>query len=202
MEFYVTKKNITFSFCRLTKTYLDRAVALCNSCVGENLYPRTELEKVVDDPDHFFYLLFIPKGEVVGYIYFFLTNLEEMTSLSKLPGEQLALISKQRNPIIGNLQSIGVAKEYRKHGISEILMEFYLSKLQEHSSVDVAFGVFWKTRGHVPMEKTLCAFHFIYLADAYGVWRDKKELICPFCQGRCICEAAVYYKPLEKEAIN
>lgn len=187
-----------YFFRRLTVKYLEMAVTLCNGCVGENLYPMKYLAEIIDKPDHFFYLLFSKKEEVVGYIYFYLTDLEEMSRLSKLLIEQIACISQRSHPVIGNLQSIGVVKKYQRKGMSAILMDIYLSKLSEIPWADVAFGVFWKAKGFIPMEKTLNAFQFTYLTDAHGVWQDKKDLICPVCQGTCVCDAAIYYKTLEK----
>lgn len=202
MKDTILLQKATFSFRRLTESDLDIAVALCDSCVGKNLYTRAQLAEIIYKPTHHFHLIFTHKSEVAGYIYFFLTDLEEMASLSKLPDEQLGIMAKQQSPVIGNLQSIGVAEAYRGQGVSEILVDFFLTKLHEGTVADVAFGVFWKTQGKVPMENTLKAFDFTYLADAQGVWQDKKDLICPFCRGRCVCEASVYYKLLEKRDYN
>lgn len=202
MKDNILLQEAAFSFRRLTESYLDIAVTLCDNCVGENLYSRAQLTQIIYKPTHYFYLIFAHNGEAVGYIYFFLTDLGEMMSLSKLSDEQLNIMTMREHPVIGNLQSIGVAGAYRGQGVSEILVDFFLTKLHESTSADVAFGVFWKTQGIVPMEKTLKAFDFIYITDAQGVWQDKKDLICPFCRGRCTCEASVYYKPLEKGDCN
>lgn len=181
-------------FEKLTAARLDEASALCDRCVGKNLYPRAYLASIVDKQGHCFYLLVTPRRKAVGYIYFFLTGLEEMAALARLPREQLAGISPKENPVIGNLQSIGVVEAHRHRRLSEKLVRFYLERLQ--NTADVAFGVFWKIGGHVPMEKTLQASGFIYLADAHRVWYHRRDLICPFCPGRCRCDAAIYYKPL------
>lgn len=188
------------AFQRLNKAYFDAAAELCDQCVGKNLYPRACLASILENPDHYFYLLITPEGEPAGYIYFFLTNTEEMAILSKLPRERLVAISPKQNPIIGNLQSIGVAESWRHHRLSERLVGFYLEQLQSCLGADAAFGVFWKPKGHVPMEKTLKAFGFRHLEDAHRVWYNNQDLICPYCKGRCECDAAVYYKPIRKEA--
>ncbi len=183
-------------FKRLSEADLDTATELCDRCVGKNLYPRAYLASIIDKPGHYFYLLQTPEGEAPGYIYFFLTGLDEMASLAKLPRERLSAISPKINPVIGNLQSIGVAEEYRYRQLSAELVRFYLEQLQTHTAADTAFGVFWKIGGHVPMEKTLKAFDFHYLTDARRVWYGNRDLICPFCKGRCECAAAVYYKSI------
>ena len=48
------------------------------------------------------------------------------------------------------------------------------------------------------MEKNLKKFGFCYLVNSKRVWYDKKELICPICNGRCKCDGAIYYKILER----
>lgn len=202
MKDNILLEESVFSFRRLTETYLDIAVLLCDSCVGKNLYTRAQLNQIIYKPTHYFYLIFTHSGEPAGYIYFFPADLEEMMSLSKLSCEQLNIVTKGEHPVIGNLQSIGVTETYRGEGISEILVKFFLTTLQESTVAEVAFGVFWKAKGKVPMEKTLKTFDFIYITDVQGVWQDKDDLICPFCRGRCTCEASVYYKPLEKRDCN
>lgn len=188
-----------FLFQRLTRAYLDASVALCDQCVGKYLYPRAYLASILEDPAHFFYLLTTPSGEAAGYIYFFLTNLDEMAAVAKLPRGRLSAISPLEHPVVGNLQSIGVAPAWRGRGLSKRLVDFYLGRLRWQLSADAAFGVFWKPEGHVPMERTLNAFGFLHLEDAHRVWYDNEKLVCPYCRGRCVCDAAIYYKSLIKE---
>lgn len=190
-----------FSFEPLSTASLDTAIELCDSCVGKNLYSRDYLSTVISRPNHYFFLLVSPEQEAMGYIYFFITNIADMSALSKLPKERLSVISAKKNPVIGNLQSIGVKEAFRGQGLSSRLVRFYLERLYT-DAVDTAFGVFWKARGTVPMKQTLVALHFNFLAEVHEVWYDNKDLICPFCNGRCKCDAEIYYKPLEKEAIN
>jgi anaerobic selenocysteine-containing dehydrogenase len=73
-----------------------------------------------------------------------------------------------------------------------------LKKLKE-ISIDVAFIVCWKPRGVVSLSKALWECTFDYLAEAKKVWYDDTELICPYCNGRCLCDAEVYYKLLDRE---
>ncbi|OPZ75360.1 MAG: hypothetical protein BWY80_00186 [Firmicutes bacterium ADurb.Bin456] len=183
-------------FEQLTEARLDEVQELCDRCVGKNLYPRAYLASVIHKPDHYFYLLVTPERKAVAYIYFFLTGLAEMAALARLPRERLAVISPKENPVIGNLQSVGVAEAHRHRHLSVKLVRFYLERLQ--NKADTAFGVFWKTGGYVPMEKALKASGFLYLADAHRVWYGRRDLICPFCRGRCRCDAAIYYKPVRR----
>ena len=82
-----------------------------------------------------------------------------------------------------------------------LYVSFILKKLTE-ISVDVAFIVCWKPRGIVPLGKALADCRFDYLAEAKRVWYDDTELICPYCNGRCLCDAEGYYKLLDGETNN
>lgn len=200
MELPTTRAGVPagLSLSRLTRSYLDRAAALCDESVGKNLYSQAYLASILARPDHHFYLLTAPEGEIAGYIYFYLTGLDEMAALSKLPRSRLADLSVKERPVIGNLSSIGVAASWRRLRLSEYLIGFALEQL-ERLEADFAFGLGWKIGDYVPMEKTLRVFHFICLGEARRVWYDRPGLICPYCEGRCECAAAVYYKALCKE---
>lgn len=186
-------------FQPLTQKNLEKAAVLCDNCVGKNLYSPAYLASVLKKPEHCFRLLTNQDGEIAGYIYFFLARLEDMAELSKFPVERLAAVFGRRKPVIGNLQSVGVDERWRGRGLSRLLVSYYLNYIQFYWSADVAFGVFWKPGKTVPMEKTLKRLSFRYLGDARHVWYDREDLVCPYCRGRCRCDAAVYYRPLGKE---
>ncbi len=182
----------------LTLEYLDQATQLCGKCVGENLYTKSIIEATIKQQNQQFFLLITPQKKAVAYIYFKLINLREAELLSKKSLSKLKQIVKKDDLIIGNLQSIGVLAEYRKCKLSEYLMKVYLEYLLKNTQADIAFGVFWKKNGEIPMEKNLKKFGFCYLVNSKRVWYDKKELICPICNGRCKCDGAIYYKILER----
>ena len=185
-----------FSFEKLSSERLDEAERLCAECVGENLYPKSYLQSALTDESRFFYILTAENGELAGYIHFSLTDVSGMAALSKLPKERLLAITENKAPVIGNLQSIAVADKFAHQKLSVPLVRFYLDYLQKHTNADISMGVFWNINGFVPMEKTLRALGFSYLADAKRVWYDNKRLVCPYCKGRCECGASVYYKLL------
>lgn len=202
MELHVTRagRPLTLSVRPLTEAYLDAAAELCDQCVGKNLYPRSYLASVLGQPDHYFDLLVTPEGRAVGYFYFYLTDLTDMAEQAKLPTERLAVVSRKADPVIANLRSIGIAEDFRSHRLSEALLRLALDRLQSATRADAAVGICWKAGGHVPMDQILHTLGFHYLSDAHRVWYDNEALVCPYCQGRCVCDAAIYYKSLGEEA--
>ncbi len=191
-------RSVPLTYERLTEGWLDAAADLCDRCVGKNLYPRDALASVLDDPAHFFYLLTTPEREVAGYIYFSLTDLDTMAALCKLPVERMAEISPKASPVVGNLRSIGVAERFRDCHLSTELLRFALDYLRTKTAADVGVGICWKAGGVVPVEKTVKRLGFRFLSDAHRVWYDNDALVCPYCVGRCRCDAAIYYIPLKE----
>ena len=96
---------------------------------------------------------------------------------------------------VGKIQSVGIKENYRGRDISVRMIEFALEELK-NSIVEMIVGVCWKMGDNVPMKKTLWECGFVYLSEAKKIWYDDTELICPYCMGRCQCDAEVYYKIL------
>lgn len=129
----------------------------------------------------------------LGYIYFYTTTVSELAKRAKVKEEEVKSVCFNANPVIGNIQSIGVKEEFRKNGYAEKLLEFSLTKLHD-AKVDTVFIVCWKVGNRVPLQAPLTSLNFSYLKDAHKVWYDVPNLICPYCEGRCICDASIYYK--------
>ncbi|MCD7829796.1 MAG: hypothetical protein LUG58_05095 [Clostridiales bacterium] len=181
---------------QLTDQDVAEAARLCDRCVGKNLYSRDYLTAIVHDPRHFFYLLFSGENTPVGYMYFILMDRAELASISKLDAAQLDKICDEPDICIGNLRSIGLDEPYRSIGLSAELIRFSFAQLISLGA-HLAVGLCWKPGQVVPMKKTMEICGMQYLTDAHRVWYDIHDLECPYCSGRCECDAAVYYKRLE-----
>lgn len=192
------EKKGEFSLKPLSKEEVNEACLLCDECVGENLYGAEDIAATIGAADKFFYLLKNEAGEDVGYIYYYLTDLECIAEYAKLAVERFHAIYPRTDKKIGKIQSVGLKAEYRGIGLAAHMINFILKNLKE-LSIDVAFIICWKPRGIVPLGKALGECKFDYLAEAKKVWYDDLELICPYCNGRCLCDAEVYYKLLDRE---
>lgn len=185
----------------LSKEEINEARRLCDECVGENLYGEKEIDAAIGDTDKFFYLLKSETGETVGYIYYYLTDVEYIAEYSRLETNLFRDVYSSTDKKVGKIQSVGLKAEYRGIGLAAQMIQFILGKLKEFS-IDVAFIVCWKPGGVVPLGKALAECNFNYLAEAKKVWYDDTKLICPYCHGRCVCDAEVYYKLLNEEKNN
>lgn len=184
-----------FTAQRLTEKYLDQVAELCAQSVGQNLYPKQFIASIIDKPDHFFSFLLSPEEEVAGYHYFHLAGLEEISKEAKLSVQDLSVISHKKDPVVAKFQSIGVAPKYRNQGLARKLAKMALEEAQE-AKADAALCIAWKHGGRVPMGDNALACGFQYLTDSHLVWYDNENLVCPYCAGRCRCDAAIYYKEL------
>lgn len=180
----------------LAREDIPSTLALCDSCVGKNLYTYEELSFAIDARDRFFYLFTTPDGETAGYIYFYLTTVEGLASYAKLSQRVLLSVS-QATGSVGKIQSVGVKDSFRRCGLARKMVDAALAVLSS-LAVSTVFVVCWKPGQTVPLQRTMEECRFIHLTTAKKIWYDDPDLICPYCSGRCQCDAEVYYKTLDK----
>ena len=192
----ITLENgMRFYLRPLKKEEIEEASFLSDECVGKNLYPTEEIAATLNDQEKFFYLLKNEKDETIGYIYYFLTNEEEIAKYSKLDINVFRKVYSDSNKKVGKIQSVGIKKEYRGNELAVEMMRFILKEMKK-LGIDITFIVCWKPGGFLPLGKTLAKCQFNYLTEAKKIWYDDIELICPHCKGRCSCDAEIYYKLL------
>lgn len=180
---------------------VSKARELCDECVGKNLYSEKDIASSIGKDDRFFYLINNEKGESIGYLYYNLTDIECLAEYSKLDVSVFREVYPYSNKLVGKIQSIGIKIEYRGIGLGLKIMQFVLNKLRE-KSIDIAFVFCWKPSNKFPIGRVIEECDFNYLTEANMIWYDNRDLICPFCHGRCICSAGVYYKMLDEETNN
>lgn len=192
----ITLENgMRFYLRPLKKEEVGEASFLSDECVGKNLYPTEEIAATLNDQEKFFYLLKNEKDETIGYIYYFLTNEEEIAKYSKLDINVFRKVYSDFNKKVGKIQSVGIKKEYRGNELAVEMMQFILKEMKK-LGIDITFIVCWRPGGFLPLGKTLAKCEFSYLTEAKKIWYDDIELICPHCKGRCSCDAEIYYKLL------
>lgn len=189
------QNNTVFSLRTLEEDDLEKAISLCNECVGENLYSEKELREAMEDKNHFFYLLVTEEEEIAGYIYYYLTDLKSISDYTKIDLVQFYDIYRDCAKAVGKIQSVGLKEEYRGSGVAVWMVRFALEELKTQY-IEIAVCVCWKMGEVVPLKNTLCECGFQFWKDAKKIWYDNTELICPYCKGRCLCDAEVHYRIL------
>ena len=101
--------------------------------------------------------------------------------------------SVRKPQLVGKLQSVGIKEAFRRQGLAVLMMEYALAQFAG-KGVENVFIICWNAGGKVPLEKALQKCQFVHLSSAKQIWYDKKDLFCPYCKGRCKCDAEVYFK--------
>lgn len=194
--YQIRSQNDDIFFLRLlTEADLKETRILCDECVGENLYPWDVLVKAMEETEQFFYLLTTKEDEIIGYIYYYLTDVKSIADYAKINVELFYTVYQETSKAVGKIQSVGLKEKYRKSGLAAQMIGFVLKELKDQS-VEMAVSVCWKMGEIVPLKKALRECGFCYLSDAEKIWYDDVELICPYCKGRCLCDAEVHYRIL------
>ena len=197
MENRIAAENgAVFYLSPLRLNEISTAKALCDICVGKNLYSEKDLGNTVEDKKKFFWLLKTEDGETAGYIYYKLTNTKSLAKYAKLD-EKILLGVSDSGDKIGQIQSVGIKEAFRRQGLAVGLMNYALNQFAEKGIGEV-FIICWNAGGKVPLEKALQECKFVHLFSAKMIWYNKKELYCPYCKGRCKCDAEVYFKKIKE----
>jgi len=198
MKYTFTNENgRAFYLSPLKADEIDRARLLCDECVGENLYTKEEIASSMNERDSFFYLLKSETGENAGYIYFYLTDEKSIADYAKLDVNLFYSVYRQQHNKVGKIQSVGIKEQYRGDNLATQMIKFVLEKFKS-ISIEAVYIVCWKPGGIMPLKKALLHSDFCFLTEAKKVWYDDIDLICPYCNGRCHCDAEVYYKLLNR----
>ena len=175
---------------------VDAVIKISDESVGKGLYTASEIKETIGSDSKFLYVLKSPDGEIAGYIFFFLTDTDTIVKDAKIDKETFLKVLDGTKAKIGRIQSIAIKEEYRGEGLSEKLIDFAVSKLQDLKT-ECTFIVCWKKGDFVPLKKTMEECKFKFLAEVQKVWYDNERLYCPYCKGRCSCNAEIYYKKVK-----
>ena len=196
MTYEIKAGGQTFSFAWLGLEDFEETLWLCDRCVGKNLYTREDLTQAIEAENSTFLLLKTKEGQIAGYIYYYLTDVEQIARDSRQHTERISEVCASGNQMpVGKIQSVGIKEEFRSLGLAGQLVRFALTQLAEKGASET-FIICWNIRGQIPLGKVLRECHFTHLATAKRIWYDKKALYCPYCKGRCKCDAEVFYKKL------
>lgn len=195
----IKKSGKEFYLCPLEKEDIEEVLLLCDRCVGKNLYQKEELAQTIGSKERWFLLLKTAEGELAGYIYYYITNAGQIAEDSRISIEKIRQACGQTlEPVgklqpVGKIQSVGVKEAFRGQGLAVHMVQYAMNQFSEKGIREV-FIICWNAGGRVPLAKTLQKCRFIHLSSAKKIWYDKEDLFCPYCKGRCKCDAEVYFK--------
>ena len=151
--------------------------------------------------ENIFFLLLFAFGignPLAGYIYYYLTNEKQIAEDTRLTEQKIKQVCQQDTLApVGKIQSVGIKETFRRQGLAVWLMKYALRQFAEKGIGEV-FIICWNAGGKVPLERALQECKFVHLVSAKMIWYNKKELYCPYCKGRCKCDAEVYFKKVKE----
>ena len=181
----------------LDHAHVQQVAALCDTCVGVNLYPEEVLEEVLEQPESYFFLLADQTGRIVGYIYFHRSDINAAAEFLLSTPEKVARYLDPACDLV-QLRSIGVLPALRHKGLAVRLLEFALAFSREVLHADRAFVACWRKGDLIPMYDNIQKFGFKHLYTVPNMWYNVPDLYCPFCKGRGTCTAEIYSTDLKK----
>lgn len=180
---------------------IEEALQLMDQCVGKNLYHRDELMQAIGSHEKRFMLFKTEAGELAGYIYYYVTTGDHIADAARISQEKVRRVCREPLAPVGKIQSVGVKEEFRRIGLAVHMLGHALEQFAG-MGVEEVFIICWNAGGRVPLGKALEKCQFTHLSSAKMVWYDKEDLFCPYCKGRCKCDAEVYFKKVSRSAGN
>lgn len=177
---------------RLTDDDIATARRLCDEHVGAGLYTDDFLRSILDDPEHYFYLL-VSDGAVIGYIYY---RIMAAAGIVRMPGFELDIIRDLCRPDdpIAVFTSIGLNEAHRGTGLTDALLAYLKTRMIESHRVTLILAPAWKKGGLIPAQSLMLRNGYQAYCDLIRPWASIESLVCPYCrQERCQCNAVVYY---------
>lgn len=187
-----------FSLEVLSEKNRKEARQLCDKHVGEGLYEDSFFKHLPSQTGHQFYLL--SHGETyIGYFYcLWMSSIGEMPDLDVSPVRTILPPGRR----VGVCRSIGIDRDYRGLGFSDLLLNYFSNSLFEEGCALVLVPA-WKKATYIPAKRHLEACGFRHLCDLQTPWQTHENLRCPFCQSKpCVCDAVLYYKLEEAYEAN
>lgn len=175
---------------KIKRDDIPAVLCIANECVGENLYTADDFLSVFRSDWKYLLVLRNSLGTIVGYIFFLITSTREIELSTG--GERGKLGSLSR---CGRIQSVALKEEYRGRGYSEKMINTAIEIFLENE-IDTVFIVCWKPGGVLPLKKALGRCGFSFTATVKEAWYSSERLFCPYCHGRCHCDADIYCKKL------
>lgn len=178
---------------------IEEALQLMDQCVGKNLYHREELTQAIGSHEKRFMLLKTEEGGLAGYIYYYVTTGDHIADAARIPLEKVRWACREPLAPVGKIQSVGVKEALRRNGLAVHMLRYALEQFSM-MGVEEVFIICWNAGGKVPLEKALQKCQFTHLSSAKMVWYNKEDLFCPYCRGRCKCDAEVYFKKVSSRS--
>lgn len=179
---------------KLEKAGIDdikAVLSIADECVGKNLYSEEDFLSAVNGDGRFLLVLRNPLLTIVGYIYYLITETGKIES-----GLGLEKNTLSPSGPCGRIQSVALRNDSRGMGYSVLMIRAAVETFLENG-ISAVYAVCWKPGDVPPLSSPLKKCGFSYLMTVDKPWYSSDKLFCPYCGGRCSCDADIYYRKLD-----
>ena len=177
-----------------TETFYESIKKLCDDSFGTGYLDYAEFTKWLLHPGLFKIALI--DGEFAGYSVMIPAKTEVIMEHMGMEESEVMEITENKPALI--YKSAAVLPKYRKHGLFTKLAESLLCNAKELGYCSVIVSA-WTHSGRTPVEKSLMSLDFTRLYRRHMLWYQYENYRCVICNGRCVCDAIIFYKKIEGE---
>ncbi len=169
----------------------EKIADLCDRRYGKGYMTAKNFNKMLKNPD--FIKVATINGEFVGFASFLHDTTENIAKAMGLCEDEVTKISNGLKCVI--YKSAAIEAKFEHYGIMQKLLSNLIQQA-EKENYSAVFASAWIIGNTIPIEKNLKKFSFEYIANRSMLWYDDEDYSCIVCNGRCRCDAAIYYKKL------
>lgn len=174
-----------------TSDFYESTKQLCDESFGTGYIDHVEYNKWLIHPRLF--NIALVDGKFAGYSVMIPASTEDIIEHMGMKKSEVLTITGSKPALI--YKSVAVRSIYRKNGILTELVRALLCHAKELNYGSVILSA-WTHGGKTPAESSLISLDFTRLYHRHMLWYHYENYRCVICNGRCVCDAAIFYKNL------
>ena len=174
-----------------TQDYYEKIKNLCDESFGTGYINREEFNKWLTHPQLF--NIALAEDAFAGYSVMIPAGVEDIMEQMGMERSEVLALTDGGPAII--YKSAAVCSAYRRNGVLTELIKALLNQAKELGYGSVILSA-WTYGGKTPAKSSLLSMGFTQLFIRHKLWYHYENYSCVICKGRCICDAAVFYKNL------
>lgn len=174
-----------------TSDFYEDIKELCDVSFGTGYLDRTEYDKWLSHPR--LVNIALVDDEFAGFSAMIGASTEAVMEHMDMERSEVLAITGGKPALI--YKSVAVSSKFRKNGLLTRLIEGLLEHVKE-LGYGAVFLSAWMYDGKIPTESSLMSLGFTRLYQRHMLWYRYENYHCVVCNGRCVCDAVIFYKNL------
>lgn len=172
-----------------TDKYIDETIELCDERFGEGYIERSDYESWLKNPE--LLKIALCDGDYAGFSAFIPASVEEICEHMEMTEDEVLAITGGKPALIGKSAAVRV-----KYGRRVLMHRMMAAEIVEGRRLgySAAFGSAWVYDNFVPAKKSFDTLGYKHLEQRrHLLWYGYEKYKCVACEGRCVCDAEIYY---------